>query len=116
MAENSLRTVARIKASPDHVSAVRELLSGLVEPTRKESGCVTYQLLQNRKDPTDFTFVEEWQNDSAFEAHLSSAHVQQALPKLESITAEPPDIRVCVTSYDLFRGVRGPVRDHEDLE
>ena len=93
MPENSLRVVARIKASRNNVSAVRKLLSGLVEPTRKESGCVTYQLLQNRKDPTDFTFVEEWQDDSAFDAHLSSDHIQEALPKLESITAEPPDIR-----------------------
>jgi len=93
MPENSLRVVARIKASSDNVSAVREILSGLVEPTREESGCVTYQLLQNRKDPTDFTFVEEWQSDSAFDAHLSSDHIQEALPKLEPITAEPPDIR-----------------------
>ena len=93
MPENSLRVVARIKARSDNVSAVRELLSGLVEPTRKESGCVTYQLLQNRKDPTDFTFVEEWQSDSAFDAHLSSDHIIKALPRLVPITAEPPDIR-----------------------
>jgi quinol monooxygenase YgiN len=93
MAESSLRAVDRIKAKPEGVKAVGELLSGLVEPTRKESGCVSYQLLQNRRDPTDFTFAEEWQSDAAFEAHLSSAHVQQALPKLEAITAEPPDIR-----------------------
>ena len=50
MPENSLRVVARIKASRDNVSAVRKLLSGLIEPTRKESGCVTYQLLQNRNE------------------------------------------------------------------
>jgi quinol monooxygenase YgiN len=93
MPENSLRVVARIKASPDQVGAVRELLSGLVAPTRNEPGCVAYDLLQNREDPTDFTFVEEWQSAAAFDAHLSSDHVQQALPKLESITAEAPDIR-----------------------
>ena len=93
MSENSLRVVARIKARSDKVSEVLELLSGLIEPTRKESGCVTYQLLQNREDSTDFTFVEEWQSDSAFDAHLSSAHIIEALPKLVPITAEPPDIR-----------------------
>ena len=55
----SLRVVARIKARAETVSEVRELLSSLVEPTRKEFGCVTYELLQNTEDPTDFTFVEE---------------------------------------------------------
>ncbi len=93
MPENSLRVVARIKARSDKVNAVRELLSGLIAPTRKEFGCVTYQLLQNRNDPTDFTFVEEWQSDSEFDAHLSSDHIIKALPKLVPITAEPPDIR-----------------------
>jgi len=38
-----------------------ELFCGLIEPTRKESGCISYELLQNRDDPTDFTFVEEWE-------------------------------------------------------
>lgn len=93
MAEQSLRVVARVKAKFDKVMEVRELLGGLIAPTRKEAGCILYELLQNRSDPADFTFVEEWQSDSAFEGHLSSDHVKEALPKLEGLTAEPPDIR-----------------------
>ncbi|WP_219907486.1 antibiotic biosynthesis monooxygenase [Nitrosospira sp. Nsp2] len=30
-----------------------------VEETRKERGCVSYQLFQNEADPSDFTVVEE---------------------------------------------------------
>jgi quinol monooxygenase YgiN len=93
MSENSLRVVARIKAKPERVEEVRNLLSGLIEPTRKESGCVTYELLQNRQDPTDFTFVEEWDGDSAFENHFSTDHIQNALPQLGDLAAEEPDIR-----------------------
>ena len=93
MPENSLRVVARIKARPDKVGQVRALLSGLVEPTRRESGCVSYELLQNRADPTDFTFVEEWRSDADLEAHFATDHIQTALPKLEGLAAEEPDIR-----------------------
>ena len=57
MPAGPLRVIARIKAKSDAVSEVRELLCGLMEPTRKESGCISYELLQNRDDPTDFTFV-----------------------------------------------------------
>ena len=64
MPANPLRVVARIKARPETVDEVRELLCGLVEPTRKESGCISYELLQNREDPTDLTFVEEWESDA----------------------------------------------------
>ncbi len=93
MPEDSLRVVARIVAKPDKVEEVRELLSGLIEPTREEEGCIVYELLQNRSDPTDFTFVEEWTNDPALDAHLASAHIQSALPKVQELAAEAPDIR-----------------------
>jgi quinol monooxygenase YgiN len=93
MSENSLRVVARIKAKPEKVEEVKNLLSGLIEPTRKESGCVVYELLQNKKDPTDFTFVEEWESESALENHFSTEHIQSALPQLGDLAAEAPDIR-----------------------
>ena len=94
MAEGPLRVVARIKAKPDKIDEVRELLSALVEQTRKESGCITYDLLQNRNDPTDFTFVEEWASDSALDSHSISDHIKALAPKLQPIVTEPPDIRI----------------------
>lgn len=92
MPASSLRVVARIKAKPGNVGEVRELLCGLVEPTRKESGCVSYELLQNKEDPTDFTFVEEWESDAAFERHAASDHIKAIGPKLEPVVADAPDI------------------------
>lgn len=88
-----LRVVARIKAQPEKVFEVRELLSGLVEPTRKESGCVSYELLQNREDPTDFTFVEEWESDAALASHAVSDHIKATRLRLGPVVAEAPDIR-----------------------
>lgn len=89
----SLRVVARIKAKSETVSEVRELLSSLVEPTRKESGCITYELLQNTEDPTDFTFVEEWESGEALASHLASDHLEAIGPKLQPVVVEAPDIR-----------------------
>ena len=93
MPASSLRVVARIKAKSDKVGEVRDLLCGLIEPTRKESGCVSYELLQNREDPTDFTFVEEWESDAAFESHAASDHIKAIGPKLQPVVADVPDIR-----------------------
>ena len=93
MADRSLRVVARITARPDSVDEVRRLLAGLIEPTRKEQGCITYELLQNRHDPTDYTFVEEWDCDASLDAHLASDHLTRALPDLQRLVAAPPDIR-----------------------
>ena len=89
----SLRVVARIEAKPDKVEEVRELLLALIEPTRREQGCVTYELLQNREDPCDFTFVEEWACDSDLDAHAASDHLRTIGAKLSSVTSTRPDIR-----------------------
>lgn len=71
MPGNSIRIVAKVVANPDSVDRVYSILSDLVVPTRDESGCISYELLQNRTDPTDFTFVEEWETDAAIDAHFN---------------------------------------------
>lgn len=89
----SLRVVARIQARPEKVDEVRELLLALIEPTRREQGCVTYELLQNRDDPCDFTFVEEWACDADLDAHAASDHLRTIGTKLAPVVAAQPDIR-----------------------
>lgn len=88
-----MRIVARVAAKPDQVDAVREILLGLIQPTRDEPGCINYLLLQNETDPTDFTFVELWRDRSAFEAHLETPHFKAAAARLQDKVASPPDIR-----------------------
>ena len=80
MADNSVRVVARIKAKPGSEGELRPVLSSMQEPVRKEKGCLSYEILENRADPTEFTFVEEWSSDETLETHLKS--MQSNLPKL----------------------------------
>ncbi len=93
MLDSGLRVVARIVARPGKIEELGALLRGLIEPTRKEPGCVTYELLQNKTDPTDFTFVEEWRSEADLDAHLQSAHLRHARSKLPELAAADPDIR-----------------------
>jgi len=99
MAENTLRVIARVKARTDKVDELRSVLSSLVEPTRKESGCLSYNLLQNNEDPTDFTLVEEWESNKALESHLATKHFKDAQVKLSGLVAAKADIRL----YHLVR-------------
>jgi quinol monooxygenase YgiN len=93
MPDNSMRVVARIKALPDTVADVRSILTGLIEPTRNEAGCITYELWQNREDATDFTFVEEWASATALDAHAASQHLKDATARLEGLIKRAPDVR-----------------------
>ena len=88
-----VRVVARITARPDTVGTLKTVLLALIEPTSREKGCTAYRLLQNNADPTDFTFIEEWESDAAMDAHLAGPHVQAALSQVPALLAKAPDIQ-----------------------
>ncbi|MBD2453957.1 antibiotic biosynthesis monooxygenase [Nostoc sp. FACHB-87] len=92
MSNQNLRVVARFIALPNKVEELKALLLSVIAPTRQEAGVISYELLQNQSDPTDFTFVEEWTSAEALETHLNTPHIQAALGKLEGLLAAAPDI------------------------
>lgn len=89
----SIHVVARLVARPEAVAAAKEALAGLLAPTRREAGCIRYELFQNREDSTDFTFTEEWADDASLDAHLGSAHLAAVRARAEELFAAAPDIR-----------------------
>ena len=93
MADTSLHVVARITGLPDKVQELEAVVSGLIEPTRAEPGCIQYDLIRNVESPQEFVFIEQWEGEAQLEEHLASAHIQAALAQLPSLLAEDPDIR-----------------------
>lgn len=89
----TIRVVARLIAKPDRIDDLKAVTLSVLAPTRQEPGCLCYELHQNLQDPTDFTFIEEWESEAALEAHLQSLHIQQGMAKLEGIVTVMPDIR-----------------------
>lgn len=90
--ETSLRVVARVTAKPDQAGTVREILSSIVDPTRRELGCLSYELLQSNTDPTEFVFVERWASAAAEQAHFATPHIESALQRLAGLLAAEPQI------------------------
>jgi quinol monooxygenase YgiN len=99
MAEDTLRVIARIKARPNKVSELLSILGALVEPTCKEPGCLSYILLQNNEDPTDFAIIEEWQSNAALESHFTTGHFKDALTMLPNLLAAEPEIKRYHVAY-----------------
>jgi quinol monooxygenase YgiN len=54
------------------------VLQRLVEETRKEKDCLSYQLYQNLDERNDFTVVEDWASNAAIDSHMVTEHVQDA--------------------------------------
>ena len=93
MASETLHVVATLVAQSDKIDTVRKALTDLIAPTHKEPGCLVYELYQNQQNPQKFVFVEEYVDEAAFDAHLATPHVQEALAVADSILESAPDIR-----------------------
>ncbi len=87
-----VHVLARITAQPASAEAMRELLLELVAQTRKEPGCLHYDLFQQDDAPHVFQTVERWTDDGAADAHMSTPHVAAAIAKGGAHFGAPPEI------------------------
>lgn len=92
MADKRVTVVARFKAKPGLERQVADALSSLVQPTRKEPGCVNYDLHQSPEDKTLFLFYENWTSKRDLDEHLETPYLRDFLSKAPDILAEPVEI------------------------
>ncbi len=69
-----LKIVATIVAKAEFDAEVLSALRSLVEHTRLEEGCISYQLHRDIKDPLRYTMLESWRDQEAINFHNSSEH------------------------------------------
>ena len=70
-----LTIVARIEANVDKVELVKAELLKLVAPTRKEAGCIQYDLHQDNDNPAVFWFFEKWESSEHLTQHAKNTHI-----------------------------------------
>jgi quinol monooxygenase YgiN len=92
MNTTSLTVVAQVKAKPGKESLVRQQLLSLVAPSRKDAGCLNYDLHQALDNPGHFLFHENWTSKAHLDQHLQKPDLQAVLAKVGELVAEPPQI------------------------
>jgi quinol monooxygenase YgiN len=93
MPTDRIHVIATLRAAPGRQARLREVLEGLLPPTRAEPGCLRYLLVQPEGDPDTFVFLEEWEGPEALDAHFKTPHFQAAAGSLDGLVTAPPDIR-----------------------
>ncbi len=75
-----------------------------IAATRKEKGCILYELNQGIENPREFVFVEKWQSVGALAAHLKTEHVKKLIAALGDILDGEP-------KFHVFRPTEKPTRE-----
>ena len=92
MNAKSLTVIAQIKAKPGQEGQVRQELLSLVAPSRKDVGCLNYDLHQGLDNPALFLFHENWTSKAHLDQHLQQPELQAVLARVGQMVAEPPQI------------------------
>ena len=87
-----LTVVAEMKAKPGKEEALRHALLALVEPTRKEAGCVQYDLHVHTTDPGRFVFYENWSSEDHLARHSQSEHLKHFGTLRGELLEAPPSV------------------------
>ncbi len=80
-------------AKVGHHEQVREALLDLVAETRKEKGCINYDLHQSQENAAEFVIYENWEKPTDLDAHANSAHIQAFRKKTSHWLERPAEIR-----------------------
>ena len=67
--------LAQIEAKPESVDLMKAELTKLIEPTRKENGCLQYDLHQDNEKPEFFVFYEVWENRELWQVHMKNENL-----------------------------------------
>jgi quinol monooxygenase YgiN len=89
---SDLPVVAVIVAKPGSEEIVRSALTSLVEPTRAEEGCRSYELYESGSTPGTFVTIESWRAPADLDAHMATPHIAAALGAAEGHLAAAPAI------------------------
>ena len=92
MSNDQISLAVIIKAKVENEEEVKNACIGLLEPTRKEKGCINYMLHTDPNDKSRFMFYENWENKELWEAHLNASHIKEFGEKTKDLFAEPLDV------------------------
>jgi quinol monooxygenase YgiN len=94
MSDEKIVVLAKFWAKKAIIERVKTVLSALVEPTRKEDGCIGYELHQDTKDPSAFMFYEIWASQKALDTHIARPHLQDLLARQNELFEKPLDVTI----------------------
>jgi autoinducer 2-degrading protein len=83
-----------LQVKPERVSEFLEVARHDAEHSEKdEPGCLRFDVIQDRDDPSRFYFYEVYRDDAALEAHRQTPHFKDYFEKSKNLLAAPPERR-----------------------
>lgn len=83
---------AVLKSKPEHQDEVKAVLHHMVQHSRREAGCLQYDLHQGIDDTTLFTFYEIWESQEVLDLHQQQSYIREFADLAATKLQEAPAI------------------------
>ncbi|MCA1444389.1 antibiotic biosynthesis monooxygenase [Ensifer sp. IC4062] len=80
--------IAYLKAHAGKGDDVVALAAPLIEATRKEPGCISYDLYRKPAEPDTLVFIENWTDRAAVDAHFAEPHLEAFQAAMADVLAD----------------------------
>ena len=85
---DTLFVFARIKPRPEHLADARNAITAILDATRAEEGCLSFDLFDGHGDGCLYLF-EEWVDQAALDTHYAQDYTAKVFAAYEEWLAEP---------------------------
>jgi quinol monooxygenase YgiN len=89
-----IKVVAKSEIKEDQIEAYQRFAKELIHETRKEQGCISYELFQDLERPNVCTFIEAWEDQEALGRHMKSAHFERIVPQMAQLKEKQSEVNV----------------------
>ena len=90
-----VKVIAKFFVKEDKVEEFLKLAGELVQESRKEEGCINYNLVQDLNNKQILVMLEEWESAGILKTHMASAHFTTIIPKMSLLQYQKEEIIVC---------------------
>lgn len=87
-----IRVLVPCTVQEEHLPRALAVYQELVAATRRETGCLSYELLQREDEPTSLLLTEEWESHDHLRAHTQTEHFVRLVAELESLEVAEPAV------------------------
>jgi quinol monooxygenase YgiN len=85
-----VKLIAQLHAKAGQADVVAGALLELAGPSRKEPGCILYDVCRSKADPNRLLVLEEWESQAALDAHMATAHFKAFVERIgQALDTEP---------------------------
>lgn len=89
-----LTVIAENHFNEESIDKVKETIIKLIEQTKKEDGCIKYDIVQDTTNPGLLTMIENWDSLESLKKHGSNPDFLKMVKELGEYTNKPTEMKI----------------------